>query len=64
VNKPVNKRSPVGSMMPGYPTPLATAEVVLFVRPWLLFPTVEQLIPYLSAGTILTDVGRLKHQCG
>ena len=40
---------------------LAKAEVVFICTPLAaIVPSVEQLIPYLSAGTVLTDVGSVK----
>lgn len=40
---------------------LAAAEVVFICTPLAaIVPTVEQLVPYLSPGTILTDVGSVK----
>ena len=43
------------------PALIATAEVVFICTPLAaIIPTVEQLIPYLSTSTVITDVGSVK----
>lgn len=43
------------------PALVATAEVVFICTPLAaIIPTVEQLIPYLSTNTVITDVGSVK----